>query len=511
MNEWTNGYMTDINYTFGYYAELNPLRVRLALLNAGLRFPKLTEGCELGFGQGLSLNIHAAASAMHWYGTDFNPTQAKFAQTLAEVAESKAKLYDDDFDAFANRNDLPDFDFIGIHGIWSWISDKNQNKIVKFIRRKLKVGGVLYISYNVLPGWISSSPLRYLLAEYYNIMSPQGHNTVSRIDEALDFCEKFAAISPGYFLTNPQAMDRFRQLKQQDKHYLAHEYFNRDWKPIYFRAMAEQLSSAKLDFACSAFFVDHIDVVNITKEQQTFLNDIPDLFLRESVRDFIVNQQFRRDYWIRGKSRFNVVDQVEKIREQRVVLQIPGADTFLKATTARGEVALNKEIYTPIFDFIGDYKVKTLGQIEQAVKGANINFPQVVQAVLMLIGSGQLAPAQDDTTIGKTRKHVDKLNTYLINMARGSNDIAFLASPVTGGGIVVSRVQQLFLLALRQGRKQPSELVQFVWRVLVDQGHKIIKEGKTLESDAENLDELTRQAVAFTEKVLPFLKGVQVV
>ena len=33
MNDWTAGYVADIGYTFGYYAELNPLRIKLAFLN----------------------------------------------------------------------------------------------------------------------------------------------------------------------------------------------------------------------------------------------------------------------------------------------------------------------------------------------------------------------------------------------------------------------------------------------------------------------------------------------
>jgi len=35
MTDWTAGYVADIGYTYGYYQELNPLRARLALLNAG--------------------------------------------------------------------------------------------------------------------------------------------------------------------------------------------------------------------------------------------------------------------------------------------------------------------------------------------------------------------------------------------------------------------------------------------------------------------------------------------
>ena len=61
MSDWTSGYVADIGYTFGYYAELNPLRVRLAFLNQGLVFPEVGTACELGFGQGLSANLHAAA------------------------------------------------------------------------------------------------------------------------------------------------------------------------------------------------------------------------------------------------------------------------------------------------------------------------------------------------------------------------------------------------------------------------------------------------------------------
>ena len=35
-DDWTAGYVADIGYTYGYYTELNPLRIQLAFLNAGL-------------------------------------------------------------------------------------------------------------------------------------------------------------------------------------------------------------------------------------------------------------------------------------------------------------------------------------------------------------------------------------------------------------------------------------------------------------------------------------------
>ena len=157
MTDWTAGYVADIGYTYGYYAELNPLRLKLPFLSAGLAIPAITTACELGFGQGLSTNIHAAASATSWHGTDFNPGQAAFAQELAAISGANVRLRDDAFADFAQRSDLPDFDYIGVHGIWSWISDDNRSVMVDFIKRKLKVGGVLYISYNTIP---AGPPLR---------------------------------------------------------------------------------------------------------------------------------------------------------------------------------------------------------------------------------------------------------------------------------------------------------------------------------------------------------------
>jgi SAM-dependent methyltransferase len=163
MTDWSAGYVADIAYTYGYYAELNPLRARLAFVSAGLAPPEVATACELGYGQGMSVNLHAAASPVRWFGTDFNPSQAGFAQELARAADAGAALYDQSFAEFAARADLPEFDYIGLHGIWSWISDENRAVIVDFIRRKLKVGGVLYISYNTQPGWAAFAPLRELL------------------------------------------------------------------------------------------------------------------------------------------------------------------------------------------------------------------------------------------------------------------------------------------------------------------------------------------------------------
>jgi hypothetical protein len=97
-----------------------------------------------------------------------------------------------------------------------------------------------------------------------------------------------------------------------------------------------------------------------------------------------------------------------------------------------------------------------------------------------------------------------------MDKARGSGDIGYLAAPVTGGGVPVTRFEQLFLLARQQGRKQPGEWAQSTWQIIASQGQKLIKEGKTLDSQEENLAELNDQAKIVGETRLPVLRALGV-
>jgi SAM-dependent methyltransferase len=509
MSDWTSGYVADIGYTYGYYLELNPQRVKLAFLNAGLVAPEFGTACELGFGQGLSANLHAAASVCSWHGTDFNPAQAVFAQELATVSGSNAKLFDEAFAEFAKR-DMPEFDYIGLHGIWSWISDENRAVIVDFIRKKLKVGGVLYISYNTLPGWGTFAPMRHLMTEHAEVMGAEGRGIVSRIDGALDFTEKLLATNPLFARVNPLVNEKIKQIKGQNRHYLAHEYFNRDWQPMHFGTMAEWLESAKLTYACSAHYFDYVDALNLTPDQQAFLNDIHDPTFKQTVRDFMVNQQFRRDYWVKGARRLKPLEQAFSLLEQRFVMTAHRPDVSLKVTGALGEATLTEKVYAPVLDLMADHKIRSLGQIEQAVKNAGITFAQLTQSVLVLCGNGTFSAVQDDAVTTKAKKHTDKLNNHLMLKARSHTDLTFLASPVTGGGVGVSRFHQLFVFALQQGKKKPEEWAAFVAQILATQGQKIVKDSKPLETAEAQLAELTTQAHEFAVKHLPIFKALQI-
>ena len=71
----------------------------------------------------------------------------------------------------------------------------------------------------------------------------------------------------------------------------------------YFTEVADALAKAKLEFATTAEPLDVVDTINLTAEGIAFLATIEHPILREQARDYFVNQQFRKDLWLRGVRR----------------------------------------------------------------------------------------------------------------------------------------------------------------------------------------------------------------
>lgn len=508
MSDWTSGYVSEINYTHGHYLELNPLYVDLAFLNKGLVMPEKETACELGFGQGVSINLHAASSGIHWYGTDFISSQAAFAKELAAISGGKAKLCDQSFEVFCSREDLPEFDFVGLHGVWSWISSENRSLIVDFLERKLKPGGVVYMGYNTQPGWSSMVPIRDLMSEHTKTMDAPAVSITERLVNAVKFTQSLITEDSKFAKANPGVLDRLKSLESGDPKYSVHEYLNFDWEPMSFAKVSGWMSQAKLEYACSATYLDHVDALNFTPKQQELLYSITDTVVREMAADLIINRQFRRDYWIKGKRNISPSARIEKLRSFPIILTVPRASVSLDASGALGKAKLQENVYNPVLDVLACCRPMSLGEIEKAVAQSGVNLSQIVEAALVLVGKGVIHPVQ---TIEFANTWAERLNKHLCLLARDTGDVQQLASPVTGGGVSVSRFFQLFMLAQKEGLKTSAELANYSWKILSERGEKIVKEERLLETAEENLLELEAEAADFLENYMPVYSSLGIV
>ena len=510
MQEWAQGYVTDVGYVHDYYPELNSQRVRLALLQRGLSCPPIEQACELGFGQGISVSLHAAAGTAQWHGNDFNPAQTALARELVKAAGADALLGDDSFADFCARKDLPDFDFIGMHGVWTWISDANRRLLVDFISRRLKPGGVLYVSWNTLPGWAPFLPLRRLLLAHKERTGAAGAGTLRHIDSALEFSQRLLDTAPAYLQRNPSAVERLQALQKQHKHYLAHEFFNRDWQPMDFAEMSQWLAPARLSYAGAASIIDEIPDLNYTVEQQRLLAGMDDVVLRQTVGDLMCNRFFRREYWLRGARLMGAQSRLQAIRSLRVVLVTTASDVQFRIEAGIGQVRLPEPIFSPLLQSLADRRIHTLDALEQQLRPAGVQLEQLLEAVTVLIALGHVAVVQEDAAVASVRQRCQRLNDHLLQSAIDGSSIGHLASPLTGGGIAVTRFQQLFLLALRQGFQSPPEWSDFAWQRLRSTPLKLHKDERLLDTPDAIRSELARQAIKFAERELPVLQTLGV-
>ncbi|PQV49188.1 putative methyltransferase family protein [Paraburkholderia sp. BL21I4N1] len=513
MSEWDAGSINAITYTHGYCDELNPLRSRLPLLLSGFVPQTVRTACELGFGHGISVNMHAAGSATPWFGTDYNPSHADFARQLSGSAGSQAALFAESFSAFCARDDLPQFDFIGMHGIWSWISDEDRALIADFIQRKLNVGGVVYVAYNTQPGWAAMLPVRELMhchlqARTRDSAPSSPAQAEAHVVEAVDFVRRVLDTQPGYALVNPLVAERVDALRSENPRYLAHEYFNRDWQPMSFSQVSASLTAAGLTYGCSADYRDHVDEINLNEAQRAMLAGIADTALRETVRDFCTNRSMRRDYWVKAPQMLDMASRQKALRAHRVMLALPRASVVLKVRGALGEATLPESLYSPILDALASHRPTTLAEIESSVQGRAIPLPVIAKAVTLLTGAGVLLNVQDEGQIELARPLSERLNAAICEFALSQADVQFLASPVSGSGIATSRLAQLFLLARRRQSGGPAQWAEFAGAAL-RASQSSVGGAETVDAHLPNADhELLEKANRFGNTHLPILQAL---
>lgn len=510
MNSWNDGYFTESTYTYGYYRELSPFFMRWCLLLNGIVAPEPTEEsfhCELGFGQGISANIHAAATPGKYFGTDFNPAHANLANELAKASESGAKFFEDSFKEFSEREDLPQFDSIGLHGIWSWISAENRRHIMEIARRHLKSGGILYNSYNCLPGWAPAAPLRELLAMYDRYSGKSGA-AKGRVEPALKFVEEMIAAKPAYMNLAPNFAKTFEHIKKHNPDYLAHEYLNLDWDLMYFADVVEISQEFKLDFAATAYPIEVVDKLNFSAQAIDFLNKIDNPIIKEQARDYFINRQFRKDIFVRGLRRITPIERLERLLAMNYILITPADKVPLKFPTPLGEVQLSEEVYRPILEFLQEdnFRPKTFNEYLKLNPNKNAN--NLLEVMIILVNGNHILPCQSDAAIKLVKKSCERLNAHICERTKFEDAINFLASPVTGGGVNVNRFQQIFLARYKAGDKTAAKIAAATWKIFSKQGQKLIRDGKTIESPEENLAYIEKLAESFLANQLPIFKAL---
>lgn len=504
---WAEGYVVDIGYTHGYYRELAPAGLRFVTLLGGVQAADTDQPFtyyELGCGNGYSSALHAAANPQgRFFGIDFNPTHVHNAQRLAQDSGvENVQFLEKSFAELLNV-DLPAAEIIAFHGVHSWVNNESRKHIVEFIRQRLKPGGMVYVSYNCLPGLAQVEPLQRLLFQYANLSAGA---LPDRLRRSLEFVTRLDQTGAEYFRLNPLAKARLARIDRQDPRYLAHEYFNADWSPSYHADVVKEMAAAKLSYVGSAEFLDNFEQFVMKPEVAKIVAEVGDRAVAETIKDFARNQSFRRDVFTRGASKADAPELESMLGCTRFALARPRQACQLKRAMPAGEIILEEHAYAPVLDALARAPM-TFDELGRAPESARLDRRRLRQAVFGMAAFGNVLPTLPAAGEEIRRAATAKFNSTVLRKQLPGSVTTMLASPVLGAGVAVSFLDHIFLNAPRK----ESEAIDYAREHIAASGHRLLKDNKPIVNGQQASAMIEDRARSFFGEVLPFLRHLGVV
>jgi SAM-dependent methyltransferase len=492
---WNEGYVSEVSYTSGFYREVAPGWMATAALLMGHRPPPSSGAfawAELGCGQGLGANAFAAAhpQAQFW-GFDFNPSHIENARRMANAAGlANAHFAEASFAELAAGaiTGLPTFDYIVLHGVWSWVSAENRGHLTEFIRRHLAPGGLVYVSYNVLAGWTAMLPVQRLM----RLIGQDASGPA--IARAVASLVELAKSDAAYFTAHPGLLARLEQAAKQDPRYLAHEFFNASWDPVGFEDVADAMADAKCGFIGSATLTDNIDSVALPPGVAQLAAQVADPRIREAIRDLGAARAFRRDLYRRGTETPPSGEQQALLQDLTLAGLGRERDTDIQIQTGIGHVSPRPEIYGPLLQRLADGEIPF-----EALRRDGQKLPEIMQVIAFLLTGGMALPSLPPVDAQAATAPATALNRHIAWVNTHGGNLAALVAPVLGTAITVDLLETLLLPSLLAGETNQVTLVDHLLAALAISGRSVTKDGAIADSD--------QARAVMTNTVARFLNG----
>ncbi len=299
-------------------------------------------------------------------------------------------------------------------------------------------GGLVYNSYNTLPGWATVAPIHHLVMETARRSSS---DSVGVMEQTLKTLSALIQNNSMFIKHNPGLKGRLELMEKQDKTYLAHEFANEGWQPLYVTEAIANFAEAKLTYIGSANLLENRLDLSVPNALRAIVRAAPDDAMRELLKDYIVNKQFRRDLYIKGP-------QTLALREKRQRFNdTPFAKTLMTKNVPEtfqlpiGEATPKKENLAAIMSALDD-EVRTGGELIDFGKKEGMSDAEVVLLMLMLINAGTIAPARADyDNVDRAPSH--RINQAVMELSLASDTHRFLASPVIGSALGTTFIDRI--------------------------------------------------------------------
>ncbi|HEY9419994.1 MAG TPA: class I SAM-dependent methyltransferase, partial [Thermoanaerobaculia bacterium] len=284
-----------VPYTSGSIPSSHPDNLAVRALLFGLEPPDLQHVRVLELGCADGGNLVPMASELpegRFLGLDLSPRQiATGKERLKALGIGNVELRAMsilDVDA-----SLGEFDYILVHGVFSWVTPEIQDAILRICRENLAPRGVAYVSYNTFPGWHQRQMVREMML-YHTRGIEDLYEQSERSLGLLGFLAEASA--KGDELHGRFLQARFEHLSgyRDRPSYLIHEYLEESNNPLYFHRFMEMAGRHGLQYIADAENdLGEIDLLPpaVAERLRSLARDRIEL---EQHFDFIANRTFRR-------------------------------------------------------------------------------------------------------------------------------------------------------------------------------------------------------------------------
>jgi hypothetical protein len=176
--------------------------------------------------------------------------------------------------------------------------------------------------------------------------------------------------------------------------------------------------------------LDTLDEINLTQEQRDFLAGIDNVALRQTTRDHIIDQQFRRDLFVKGPVRLSPQLVREKWLDTRFALSARNDKIPREVRGMRHTMKLQSAVYDPLIAAL-EQGPRSLREIAGEPALAKITVSRLIQAITVLAAAGVCHPCLPDQGLAERKRRTDRFNRVVAEHARFERKFGSFASPVT--------------------------------------------------------------------------------
>jgi methyltransferase-like protein/2-polyprenyl-3-methyl-5-hydroxy-6-metoxy-1,4-benzoquinol methylase len=205
------------------------------------------------------------------------------------------------------------FDYIIVHGVYSWVPPEVRKKILDICRSNLSEQGIAYISYNVLPGWRFNQTMRDMFLYRTRHMKAPGQ----KVQAAIDLCNTMLkGTADGKSVHDMQLRffgKTLRDFPNVSSH-LLHEYMETHNTSFYFHQFAGDLKNHGLQYICDANQPD-FELDSLPPDTAAAFEEISENAVEvEQYIDFLKNTRFRRSLICRKELDLNSNYRLDRIQ-----------------------------------------------------------------------------------------------------------------------------------------------------------------------------------------------------